>query len=97
MESIRGWETGRFADIDHEVVESVASRGDLIRVVETLLGDLIAAPDECENATLARFPEALAAVLRDVDGPDANRGEALPPAPTWTMIAEALVLASGYE
>jgi len=35
--------------------------------------------------------------LRDLNGLYANRGEELPAQPTWKMLAEVLLMASGYE
>jgi phage gp37-like protein len=62
-----------------------------------MLTDLLAHPDEWENTTLDRFLEALAASWEGIPGLYQNRGEQFPEAPTWKMIAEALVMASGYE
>lgn len=83
------YETGRFAAVPAHEVASAHTRDDVVRVVERMLDDLRAHPDEWENATLPRFLDALAASL---GVPDANRGE-----PTWRMPAEALIMASGYE
>jgi hypothetical protein len=49
------------------------------------------------STTLDRFLEALAASWEGIPGLYQNRGEQFPEAPTWKMIAEALVMASGYE
>lgn len=52
--------------------------------------------DEWENSTLDRFLEALAAPLEGI--PDAYaKNEQFPVAPTWKILAEVLVMASGYE
>jgi len=58
--------------------------------------------DQCVRPTgkgndLPRFLEALAASLHDLRGLYTNRGDQFPAAPTWKIIAEALVMASGYE
>jgi len=50
-----------------------------------------------ENHTLDRFLDALAACLDAVPPLHANRGEQLPTQPTWKLLAELLVMASGYE
>lgn len=89
------YDTGRFAevgDLDH-----VNSHTDLAQVVQQMLSDLLAHPDEWENSTLDRFLEALAASLDGLPGLYANRGEQFPQAPTWKMFAGVLVAASGYE
>jgi hypothetical protein len=62
-----------------------------------MVTDLRAHPDEWENATLERFFEALAASWQGIPYLYRNRGEEFPEAPTWKMIAEALIMASGYE
>lgn len=89
------YETGRFADVGD--VSQVGSRIDLARVIQLMLSDLLAHPDEWENPTLDGFLEALEASLRGLPGLYANRGEQLPEDPTWKIFAEALVMASGYE
>lgn len=90
-----GYETGRFAnagDLSH-----VSSHTDVARVAESMLTDLRNHPDEWENPTLERFLDALAASLEGLPGLYANRGERFPESPTWKILAEAVVMASGYE
>jgi hypothetical protein len=89
------WETGRPAYVDG--VDRVATHTDVATVVEQMLTDLRAHPNEWENPNLDRFLEALAASLQALDSLYANRGEELPTQPTWKMLAEVLVMASGYE
>ncbi len=59
--------------------------------------DLADHPHEWENHTLERYLDALAAMIDSVDSLLANRGENLPKQPSWALIAELLVGASGYE
>ena len=89
------YDTGRFAEVGD--LGTVGSNRDVAAVVQRMLTDLSAHPDEWENATLDRFLEALAASWQDIPGLYRNRGEEFPDAPTWKMIAEALIMASGYE
>jgi len=88
------YETGRPTDVDPS---NVATRGDAVIFVNHVLQDLRAHPDSWENSTLDRFLEALAASLKGVEFAYRNRGEELPPQPTWRLLAELLVMASGYE
>lgn len=89
------YDTGRFAEVGD--LSQVGSRIDLAQVIQRMLSDLLAHPDEWENSTLDRFLEALAASLGGLPGLYANRGEQLPEPPTWKVFAEALVMATGYE
>lgn len=89
------YDTGRFAEVGD--LSAVSSNNDVANVIHRMLADLLAHPDEWENATLNRFLEALSASWNDIPGLYLNRGEEFPEAPTWEMVAEALVMASGYE
>jgi hypothetical protein len=89
------YDTGRFADVGD--LDQVASHTDAARIIEQMLDDLRAHPDEWENSTLERFLDALAASLEGLPPLYANRGEPFPAAPTWKLFTEALVMASGYE
>jgi hypothetical protein len=62
-----------------------------------MLDDLRGHPTEWENHPLDRFLEALAAHLDALPHGYANRGEPFPAQPTWQLLAEVLVAASGYE
>jgi hypothetical protein len=80
------YDTGRFAGVSG--LDQVATHADVVTVVEQMLTDLRAHPEAWENHTLERFLDALAASL----------GAKKPPAqPTWKLLAETLVMASGYE
>lgn len=79
-------ETGRFADVS---VNAVNTASDVSTVVRLMREDLTGHPDAWENSTLDRFLEALEAVLVDHAG-DVS-------APTWAVFAELLVTATGYE
>ena len=91
------YDTGRFADISDQDLTTVASHGDAARIVEQMLTDLRMHPDEWENPTLERFLDALAASLNAVEQLHTNRGETIPPQPSWKLLAELLVMASGHE
>jgi hypothetical protein len=88
-------DTGRFARVGD--LGQVGSHTDVVQVIERMLVDLQAHPDEWENSTLDRFLDALAGSLKGLPGLYANRGEQFPRAATWRIFAEALVSASGYE
>ena len=88
------YETGRPADIDPS---NVVTRQDAIDVVLAMAEDLEAHPDSWENATLRRFLEALAASMEGVEHAYTNEGRSLPEQPSWRLLAELLVMASGYE
>lgn len=62
-----------------------------------MLTDLRTHPTAWENPTLERFLDALAARLEALPTLYLNRGEQLPDQPTWKLLAETLVAASGYE
>lgn len=89
------YETGRFAEAGD--ISEVRALRDVAAVVQRMRADLLAHPDEWENPTLERFLEALAAVLEASPGRYANAGERFPEQPTWKLLAEVLVAASGYE
>jgi hypothetical protein len=89
------YDTGRFAEVTG--LEHVATHTDVVAIVEQMLADLKAHPDEWENGTLERFLDALAASLDALPPLHANRGEDMPDQPTWKTIAEVLVMATGYE
>jgi hypothetical protein len=89
------YDTGRFAEV--EDLDGIRTRLDVAEVVQRMREDLLAHPGEWENPTLERFLDALAAVLEGLPGRYTNRGERFPELPTWKILAEALVAASGYE
>lgn len=91
------YETGRFAEVDDEALDGVRTHLDVAAIVDQMSADLRQHPDEWENHTLERFLDALAATLGALDSLHHNRDEVLPDPPTWKVIAEALVIASGYE
>jgi len=77
--------TGGFADVS---VGEVRSQAELAGVVEALLADLRRDPGRWENSTLDRFLDALAAVAADRTAVES---------PTWRLVAELLLAATGYE
>jgi hypothetical protein len=94
---IRPYETGRSANVSDDDLAAVRSHDDVARIVDQMADDLQAHPDEWDNATLERFLDALARSLTGLDGLYQNRGETLPSEPSWKLVAEVLVMASGYE
>lgn len=91
------YESGRFADIDDETILDARTPHDVAAIVDRMSADLSQHPDEWDNHTLERFLDALARVLSGLDQLYRNRGEVLPDPPTWSIVAEALVIATGYE
>ena len=90
------WQTGRFAHVDG--AGQVASRQDAQRVIAQMRADLARRGSrEWENPTLDRFLEALEAVLDGLPGQVAMQGEAETAQPTWGLLAQVLVAATGYE
>lgn len=89
------YETGRFAEVTG--LEQVTTPADAAGIVEQMLHDHRRHPSEWENNTLERFLEALSASLDALPSLHANRGEPMPDQPTWKLLAETLVKASGYE
>ncbi|GAA1597418.1 hypothetical protein GCM10009804_62330 [Kribbella hippodromi] len=87
------WQSGRSADVG-ELLDRVGDHRDLARVLEVMRADHL---HEWENQTLERYLGALAAIVGSLDGLLANRGEDLPEQPSWALVAELLVAASGYE
>lgn len=89
------YDAGRFAEVSG--LDQVDSHLDVAGIVQQMVTDLRQHPDEWENGTLERFLDALAALLEALPSLYANRGEQAPAQPTWQMVAETLVKASGYE
>lgn len=89
------YDTGRFAEVDG--LGQVSSHADAARIVVQMLDDPRAHPTEWENPTLERFLDAPAGRQEGLPGLYANRGEQFPTQPTWKLLTEALVSASGYE
>ncbi|WP_416903041.1 hypothetical protein [Micromonospora echinospora] len=88
-------ETGRFAQVGG--LDQIASRADVARVVREMADDLRRNPSAWENSTLERFLDALSVSLSALPNLYANRGESFPDQPNWKILAEMLVMASGYE
>lgn len=89
------YETGRFAEVRD--LDQIASRADVARVVREMADDLRCNPSAWENSTLERFLDALSASLSALPNLYTNRGEGFPDQPNWKILAELLVMASGYE
>jgi hypothetical protein len=90
------WETGRSADVG-PLLDNVTSWEDVAEVLAAMQTDLAANPEAWENNTLDRYLDALAALFGSVESLHANRGEEAPDQPSWRLVAELLVGATGYE
>jgi hypothetical protein len=77
--------------------DSVKTREDLARFVLALRDDLLSHEDAWENATLARFLEALGAWIGDMQGYFKNQGIPEPEQPDWRLVGHMLFAASIYE
>ena len=85
-----GHETGRTTTIDPS---AVSSRNDFADFLQAVTQDYEGSgQSEWENGTLPRLLDALTAVSlsRVVDQPDQE-------SPTWRLIAEMIVAATGYK
>jgi hypothetical protein len=80
------YDTDRFAEATR--VDRVSDAAGATGVVEQMLADPRAEPDAWENPTLERYLDALAACLGDFQQPAQ---------PSWRLLAELLVKATGYE
>ncbi|MEV0406901.1 hypothetical protein [Actinoallomurus sp. NPDC050550] len=85
-----GYETGRFAHVTD--IDQVATAVDVQRVLSDMCADLQDHPDEWENPTLDRYLDALAASVEALEGSHSGGRQ-----PTWKLVGELLVKASGYE
>ncbi len=91
------YDTGRPAAADPS---KVVTRDDAINVIDAIVAmveDLQAHPDSWENATLDRFWKPLAASIDGNGHAYTNEGRSLPEQPRWRLVAELLVMASGYD
>jgi hypothetical protein len=88
------YETGRPAQVD---VSGVTTRDDVTGVLHAMVNDFRKNPDAWENTTLDSFLDGLATAMEDLEQVYADRGEVLPSQPSWQLVAELLVTASGYE
>lgn len=80
-----------------ESYESIRTRQDLSRFVQTLRHDLLRNEDGWENPTLERFLEALAGWITDMDGYFENQNIPEPGQPDWKLVGQMLFAASMYE
>jgi hypothetical protein len=80
-----------------EAQSTIDTREELIAFLSLLRQDLTQHGEQWENSTLASYLEALQAVLTDWNGRFANRGDIVPEAPSWRLMAEILLAASVYE
>jgi hypothetical protein len=89
------YDTGRFAEVSG--LDEVTTQSDVVDVVEQMLADLRSQPTAWENSSLERFLDAFAACLDATPGGAGGHGGHAPVQPTWRLLAEMLVKASGYE
>lgn len=73
------------------------SREELAAFLTELADSVLKEPDRWENSDLADFLRAWGAWLEDMDGYFLNRGESVPSAPSWQLIAQMLLAARVYE
>lgn len=78
------YDTGIFADVK---ADQVRSREDFRDVVAALIADYKRQGDDWENGDLQTFLEALEASVADVRNEE----------PSWRLMAEHLIRATGYE
>lgn len=76
---------------------AVKTREDFVRFLQALNVDLRANGSEWENPTLPDFLDGLYAWTESLDGFFANRNEPIPTDPSWSLVAQMLVAARGYE
>ena len=83
-------------DLDIKV-DSIHTKDDLARFVADLRTDLLANPEDWENAELGLFLEAMAAWIEAMEGFYRNAGRSFPDPPFWKTFAEILLAARIYE
>jgi hypothetical protein len=88
------YETGRAAEVD---TSRATSREDVVNVVRAMATDLRNHKDDWQNASLDTYLDALASSIEEVDEIYPDRGEVVPDQPSWQLVAQLLVMASGYE
>lgn len=81
----------------HEKIERIDTNKDLADFIEALRSDLLANPNDWENANLERFLEAMAAWVRVMENAYKNTGRQFPNQPSWKMVADILYAAKMYE
>ena len=80
-----------------EQVEKMQTRDDFVMFMHHLVRDLRTYPERWENATLEAYLGTIAAWVQDMDGYYHNRGEQIPPHPTWKHVGEIFLAARIYE
>jgi hypothetical protein len=77
---------------------SITSRAALAEFIDQLRHNVVAHPEDVENATLENYLEALAAYLRDLPGfVRNNHWPESADEPSWALIAAVLAGAVVYE
>ncbi|CUU59597.1 hypothetical protein Ga0074812_12968 [Parafrankia irregularis] len=89
------YDTGRFAEVTG--LDQVTTHADVMAIVNQMLADLRDDPGAWANPTLDQYLDALGACLESLPSTGASRGAHLPDGPTWRLLAEMLVKATGYE
>ena len=85
------------AAVRPEDAQAVASRADLVAYLVDLSSRVRDGRTSVENASVPDFIEAAAYWSQGMDGFFLNRGEEVPDAPSWAMIAMIFSAALVYE
>jgi len=75
----------------------VHSREELSAFLSELGRSVGAGGIDLENATVARYIDAAAGWIGDLEGFFANRGEPVPEEPSWSLVASIFLAATMYE
>ncbi len=78
-------------------VHQVTTRDDLAAYLEELAADIRGGRHPHENTTSASLIDGASGWVADMDGWFANRGEEMPPEPTWRLIAYIFTASLVYE
>lgn len=79
------------------MTEEIRSRDDFVLFLERLADSFQRDDFHWENSTIEGFLRAWAAWASDMDGYFMNRGEPVPSAPSWELVAQMLLAARVYE
>lgn len=73
------------------------TRAELAGFLDQLADSLLEEPERWENDRLESFLRGWSAWLNDMDGYFLNRGEPVPDAPSWQLVAQMLLAARVYD
>lgn len=77
--------------------QRLTTREQLATFVDELAAECGREGDGWANSDLPRYLEALSALITDMEGYYANRGEMMPTQPSWSTLSELLSAARFYE